>query len=271
MKLLSLVAGLLLLAPVAPLAAQSNDVGIQSRKLANGLEVMVIENRSVPLVTIELDVKNGAFTEGKEFSGLSHLYEHMFFKANRTIPSQEMYLRRANQLGAVWNGTTSEERVNYYMTIGVDSLVPALQFMEDAIRYPLFDSAELVRERPVVLGEFDRNEANPFFHLTRGADTILWSPDFYTRKTAIGLREVITTATREKMNIIKNRYYIPNNSALILAGDITPARGFQLAEQIFGDWPAGPDPFATPAPNPPPLTKNAAVTRLWNRSGNHHL
>ena len=257
MKRLSIMAAMLLLAPA--LDAQSNDINVQSRKLANGLEVMVIENHSVPLVTVELDVKNGAYTEGPEFSGLSHLYEHMFFKANRTIPSQEMYLRRASQLGAVWNGTTSEERVNYYITLGVDSLVPGLQFMEDAIRYPLFDQAELVRERPVVLGEFDRNEANPFFHLTRAADTILWSPGFYTRKTPIGLREVITTATREKMNAIKNRFYVPNNSALILAGDITPQRGFQLAEQIFGDWPLGADPFPKPEPNPPPLQKSAAV------------
>lgn len=241
------------------LGAQSTNIGVQSRKLANGLEVMVIENHAVPLVTVELDVKNGAFTEGPEFSGLSHLYEHMFFKANRTIPSQEMYLRRLNQLGAQWNGSTAEERVNYYITLGVDSLVPGLQFMEDAIRYPLFNQDELVRERPVVLGEFDRNEANPFFHLTRGADTILWSPGFYTRKTAIGLREVITSATQAKMNSIKNRFYIPNNSALILAGDITPARGFKLAEQIFGDWSRSADPFTTPAPNPPALTKSSAV------------
>jgi len=251
------LAGALLLAPA--LGAQSSKIGVQSRKLANGLEVLVVENHAVPLVTIELDVKNGAFTEGPEFSGLSHLYEHMFFKANRTIPSQELYLRRLNQLGAAWNGTTSEERVNYYITIGKDSLVPGLQFMEDAIRYPLFNQDELVRERPVVLGEFDRNEANPFFHLTRGADTILWTPGFYTRKTAIGLRDVITSATQAKMNSIKSRFYIPNNSALILAGDITPQQGFQLAEQIFGDWPRGADPFATPAPNPPPLARNASV------------
>ncbi len=257
MKRLSLLVAALVFAPA--LAAQSSDVGIHSRKLANGLEVLVIPNHSVPIVTVEINVKNGAFTEGPEFSGLSHLYEHMFFKANRVIPSQEAYLRRANQLGAVWNGTTSEERVNYYVTVGVDSLRSAMQFMEDAIRYPLFNQDELVRERPVVLGEFDRNEANPFFHLTRAADTILWSPGYYTRKTAIGLREVITTATQEKMNAIKNRFYVPNNSALILAGDITPERGFQLAEQIFGDWPRGADPFATPAPNPPPLTKSSAV------------
>jgi zinc protease len=210
MKRWSLLAGAMLIAPA--LGAQSNGIGVQSKKLANGLEVLVIENHAVPLVTVELDVKNGAFTEGPEFSGLSHLYEHMFFKANRTIPSQEAYLRRLNQLGAAWNGSTSEERVNYFITLGVDSLVPGLQFMEDAIRFPLFNQDELVRERPVVLGEFDRNEANPFFHMARGADTLLWTPGFYTRKTAIGKRDVITAATREKMNSIKDRFYIPTTA-----------------------------------------------------------
>ncbi|HVF38716.1 MAG TPA: pitrilysin family protein [Gemmatimonadaceae bacterium] len=256
MKRFLILACLLVLAPA--LEAQA-DLPIHSRKLANGLEVIVIENHAVPLVTIEIDVKNGSYTESPEFNGLSHLYEHMFFKANRTIPSQELYLRRANQLGASWNGTTSEERVNYYVTVGVDSLLPAMQFMEDAIRYPLFNQDELVRERPVVLGEFDRNEANPFFHLFRGVDTLLWTPGYYSRKNVIGNRQMIITASQAKMNAIKDRYYVPNNSALILAGDITPARGFQLAERIFGDWARGADPFATPVPKPPALTATRSV------------
>jgi len=243
----------------AAAAHAQSDLPVHSRKLSNGLEVIVIENHSVPLVTVEIDVKNGSFTESPEYAGLSHLYEHMFFKANRVIPSQEKYLERTRQLGASWNGTTSQERVNYYVTVGTDSLVPALQFMEDAIRYPLFDQAELVRERPVVLGEFDRNEANPFFHLARAVDTILWTPAYYSRKSVIGDRQMIITATQDKMNTIKSRYYIPNNSALILSGDITPERGFALAQQIFGDWPAGPDPFSTPIDNPPPLTQSQAV------------
>ena len=242
----------------ASLPAQS-DLPIHSSKLANGLEVIVVENHSVPLVTVELDVKNGGYTETPEYSGLSHLYEHMFFKANRTIPSQEKYLERIRQLGASWNGTTSEERVNYYVTVGVDSVVPAMQFMEDAIRYPLFNQDELVRERPVVLGEFDRNEANPFFHLARGIDTLVWTPGYYSHKNVIGNRQIIITATQQKMNTIKNRFYVPNNSALLLAGDITPERGFAMAQEIFGDWPRGPDPFATPIVNPPPLAKSAAV------------
>ena len=123
-----------------PLVAQSN-LPIHHRVLANGLDVIVVENHAVPLVTVEVDVRNGSMTEPPEFNGLSHLYEHMFFKANRTISDQERYLERLRQLGAIWNGTTSEERVNYYFTIGVDSLLPALQFMEDAVRFPLFQQA----------------------------------------------------------------------------------------------------------------------------------
>lgn len=241
--------------------AQSAPIGDQigHQKLANGLDVLVIENHSVPLVNVELVVKNGGFTETPDYNGLSHLYEHMFFKANRTIPSQEEYMRRLRQLGASWNGSTSDEVVNYFVTVGTDSVVPAMHFMEDAIRYPLFKQEELVRERPVVLGEFDRNEANPYFHLNRAIDTILWTPGYYSRKNVIGNRQVIITATQQKMQTIQNRYYLPNNSGLILAGDITAARGFALAQQIFGDWPRGPDPFTTPIPNPPPLTKSSAV------------
>jgi zinc protease len=256
MRLLPL--SLMALLSAAPLAAQS-DLPIHHRVLGNGLDVIVIENHAVPLVTIEMDVRNGSMTESPEFNGLSHLYEHMFFKANRTIPDQERYLQRLRQLGAIWNGTTSEERVNYFFTVGVDSLVPALAFMRDAVRFPLFQQAELERERPVVLNEFDRGEANPFFHLFRAVTRELYSPEFFSRKNVIGDRTIISTATQEKMRTIQQRYYVPNNSALLLSGDITPERGFQLAEQTFADWPRGADPFTTPVPDPPPLAESRAV------------
>lgn len=246
-----------LLLGTLPLPGQ--DLPIHTRTLDNGLDVIVIENHAVPIVTVELDVKNGAYTETPEYDGLSHLYEHMFFKANRTIPNQEKYLERMNELGALWNGTTSTERVNYYIHLGVDSLEPGIQFMEDAIRHPLFLEEELVRERPVVLGEYDRNESSPFFHLFRATDTLLWSSDYYSHKNTIGDRQVIITTTPEKMRTIQERFYVPNNTALILSGDITPERGFELAERIFGDWPRGGDPFPTPIPDPPPLASNRAI------------
>ncbi len=248
-----------LLAAGATSAGAQATMPLRDTTLANGLQVIVIENHAVPLVTVEIDVKNGAYTQTHEFEGLAHLYEHMFFKANKTIPSQEKYLQRLRQLGAQWNGTTSEERVNYFFTVGVDSARPAMQFMEDALRYPLFLQDELVRERPVVTGEFDRNEANPYFHLGRGMDTLLWTPAYYSHKNTIGDRGIILSTTPEKMREIQNRYYIPNNSSLILSGDITPANGFRMAAEVFGDWPRGADPFATAIADPPPLMRSRSV------------
>jgi zinc protease len=240
--------------------AWAQNYGITSKTLDNGLEVIVVENHSVPLATIEIACKNGAFTESPEFDGLSHLYEHMFFKANRTLPDQETYMERQRELGMVWNGTTSQERVNYFFTLHKDDLNDGLVFMRDAIRYPLFKQDELERERPVVLAEFDRNEASPFFHWMRAVDRLSFSK-YYSRKNVLGDREVIATATPEKMRTIQNRYYVPNNSALIIAGDVSPEAVFAKAQELYGDWPRAADPFKEfPIPEHPPLDSNFEVT-----------
>jgi zinc protease len=258
----ALLAGLLMTE-----TASAQKYGITSRALANGLEVVVIENHAVPVATIEIAVRNGAFTEPPELDGLSHLYEHMFFKANRTIPDQESYLERQRELGMVWNGTTSEERVNYFFTLHKDDLYDGMVFMRDAIRYPLFKQDELERERPVVLGEFDRNEASPFFHWFRAVSRLSFS-EYYSRKNVIGDREIIATATQEKMRTIQNRYYIPNNSALIVAGDVQPDDVFAMAEELYGDWPRGEDPFEKfPIPEHPPLDSNLEVTVIQPVNG----
>jgi len=237
----------------------SQKYGITTHVLDNGLEVIVVENHSVPLVTVELDVKNGSYTESPEYDGLSHLYEHMFFKANAKIPSQEAYMERLRELGATFNGTTSEERVNYFITFPKDSLEQGLVFMYDAATSPLFLEQELINERPVVTGEYDRGEANPFFHLNRAVSERVWW-EYYSRKNVIGDREVILTTTPEKMQIIQNRFYVPNNSALLLAGDITPEEGFALAEKIFSDWERGPNPFDEyKVPGHPPIQEIEVV------------
>jgi zinc protease len=205
------------------------------KKLSNGLEVVVIENSKVPLTTIEIAVKNGAYTEGPEYSGLSHLFEHMFFKANKDYPTQEKFLKRTQELGAIWNGTTGNERVNYYFTIGKDSLDAGLKLINASVRFPIYREEDMQKERPVVDGEFQRNESSPGFQLYYDISKNLWG-DLITRKMPIGIHEVINTATPEKMMVIKNKYYFPNNSLLIICGDIKHEDGFKKAEAIFGDW-----------------------------------
>jgi zinc protease len=248
------------LAPVALNAQRAELEKIIKRKvLTNGLEVIVIENHGVPLVTIEADVRNGSFTQTPEFAGLAHMYEHMFFRANSKFPDPESFVDRAGDLGAVFNGTTSEERVNYYLTIPADSLRAGVSFLGSALQAPLFRQDELERERQVVIGEYDRNESSPFFQLTRAMDERLY-PGNFSRKNIIGDRQVILTTTPDKMRTIQRKYYVPNNTALIIAGDVDPAKVFALAEQSLGGWARGPDPFAgDPIPAIPPLTKSEGV------------
>lgn len=255
-----LAGALLLLAP-APARAQRAELerSIKRRVLPNGLEVIVVPNPGVPLVTIEADVRNGSFTQGPAFEGLSHLYEHMFFKANAQYPEPDEFVARASELGAVFNGTTTEERVNYYLTLPADSIEGGMRFLGAALRTPLFRKDELERERAVVIGEYDRNESNPMYRFTRAMDKALWTTA-WSRKNPLGERDVILKTTPEQMRAIQQRYYVPNNTALIVTGDVTPDRAFELANQVFGDWPRAPDPFTVdPIPPIPPLTANTGV------------
>jgi len=232
---------------------------IQRRVLPNGLEVIVVENHGVPLATIEIDVKNGSFTQTPEYEGLAHMYEHMFFKADQKYPEPNQFWDEASNLGAVFNGSTREEVVNYYMTVPTEKLGDAIQLMTAAIRSPLFRRDELERERQVVIGEYDRNESSPFFALQRQMDLKLY-PGNYSRKNTIGNREVVATTTPEKMRAIQAKYYIPNNSALIVAGDVNPTAVFNLAERELGSWSRTDDPFVSdPIPAIPAIQRSEGV------------
>lgn len=220
------------------------------RVLDNGLTVAVVENHSVPVVTVEAAVKSGSMNEPPNWNGLSHLWEHMFFKGNARIPDQEAYLRRTRELGMVWNGTTNTERVNYFFTLPSDRLKAGLQFMSDALRSPRFDAAEFEREKEVVLGEFDRNEASPGYHLHHTVARALWG-DLASRKDPLGTRQSIRAATREDMMQMQRLYYVPENTLLVIAGDVTPSRAFPMAQQVFGDWRRTGDAPATGVVFPP--------------------
>lgn len=230
---------------------------IASKVLANGLEVVVFEDHSVPIVTIELAVRNGSFTEPPELNGLSHLYEHMFFKANRAIANAEQYLQRIGQLGIAYNGETREEVVEYYFTTTSPNLRAAMNFMRDATRYPLFDDNEFERERQVVIGEIDRNESEPGYYLNREMNDRLFYK-YPSRKQPLGNRKTVSGATTAMMRLIQGRYYVPNNSALVVTGDVQAEDIYKIAQEYFGEWPRREkNPFAEfPMVEHPPLEKS---------------
>jgi zinc protease len=230
----------------------------QLLKLKNGMDVIVVENRSVPLVTVEIAVKNGAYTEPPEYNGLSHLYEHMFFKSNEKSKA-EGYHDRASELGMLSNATTREEVVNYFTTTINSGLSEAMTLIRDSIRYPLFDKQELDQEIQIVIDELNQHLSNPFNYLFEATNQRLWYK-YPSRKRPGGDPATVAKATPEMMRVIQKKFYIPNNSALVVAGDVSAQEVFKLAGEIFGDWPRGEDPFIKdPIPRHPPLPKDAVV------------
>ena len=255
------IALLLALVALWPLSAQRAELERRIRRdtLPNGLEIIVVENHGVPLTTIEAVVRNGSFTQSPTYEGLSHLYEHMFFKANRSYPEPDAFVARASELGAVFNAQTREELVNYYLTVPSDSTEPAVALLASALRTPLFLREELDRERAVVIGEYDRIESDPFYALNTATGKALWG-SAWSRKNPLGERDVILKTTPEQMRTIQRKYYVPNNTALIVTGDIDAARTFAIVGKYFADWSRAPDPFAAdPIPPVPPLTQNKGV------------
>jgi zinc protease len=269
---------------------QSIEVPFVNKTLSNGLEIIVLADKSVPLATVELAVRNGSFTEPPELNGLSHLYEHMFFKpsqavllyrcelalkyGNVTYYNGEKCLEKAkfkNQIGSVaylddeeqlniYNGTTREEVVNYYYTTTSPYISSAMRLINDAVRYPTFDEEQFAQEKQVVNGEIDRNFGNPFYYLDRALKDKLYYK-YPTRKNPLGTRESILSATTDKMRQIQSRYYVPNNAALVVTGDVNAEEVFKLAEQIFGSWERRKvDPFKEfPLVEHPALTKSEGV------------
>jgi zinc protease len=247
-------------APAATQTPLAEAVPFVNKTLANGLEVVVVEDHSVPLVTVELAVRNGSFTETPELNGLSHLYEHMFFKISPERARTTDYLRNIDSLGIVYNGETHEEVVNYYFTTTTPNFPVALRFMRDQAMYQTFDEQQFAQEREVVVGELDRQESNPYSELNDQMNDRLFYK-YPSRKNPGGNRETVRAATTDIMRLIQSRYYVPNNSAVVITGDVVPADVFKMVEDMFGSWTRrAKDPFVEfPLVEHPPLPRSEAM------------
>jgi zinc protease len=278
-------------APTSPVVTRKAPVvPYVTRVLPNGLEIIVYPDSGVPLVTVEMAVRTGSFTEPPELNGLSHLFEHMIFKPNLARLAMQCdaamkqgglneygqrvcsvalnlkpeigdtsYLSRIDKIGIANNAETHEEVVNYYFTTTAEHIATSMRFLRDSIRFPNFDQDELNGELQVVLAELDRHESEPGLALEKTMMEKLFYK-YPSRKQPGGTRETVSTATIEKMQLIRSRYYIPNNSALIVSGAVDPENVFKMATEMFADWKRGPDPFAQfPIVKHPPLEKSEGI------------
>ncbi len=249
-------------APVRPEAAPRpvpEASYILSRVLSNGLEIVVYEDHTVPLVTVEYSNRAGSSVESPAESGLSHFMEHLFFKTNQAVVDKEPYLQHIGRMGISYNGTTVEEQCTEYLTTLSSNLSPALHFLRDAAEHPLILPADVESERLVVLHEFDDKESNPYLKFNRAATERLFYK-YPNRKNPIGSRDVVQKATPEQIKAFRARFWVPNNSVVVVTGDVKPEDAFALVTQLFGDWPRGADPFAgTEAVVHPPLVQSSGT------------
>jgi zinc protease len=226
--------GAIAASPAASAGPLAQPAPLVTKVLPNGLQIIVFEDHSVPLVTVELAIRNGSFTETPELNGLSHLYEHMFFKTNRAEGAD--YMKNIDQLGISYNGTTREEESEYYMTTTTPNFPVAMRFLRDAARYPAFDPQDFEQERQAVLGEIDRNQSNPYGSINIEMNRRLFY-QYPTRKNPLGTRETVKAATTDLMRVIQGRYFVPQNAAVVVTGDATPDAAFLAAQELFSDWP----------------------------------
>jgi zinc protease len=219
--------------------------------LANGLEVFVVENHAVPLATVCIVFRGGASAQTPETAGLFHLYEHMLFDGNEKYPSQASFMAAINRMGvANWNGGTGTEYINYYTTLPSEKLAEGVEFWSWAVEKPLFDEAKLEREKQVVISEIRGYHTDPSHIADEGLDSRVFSA-FPWRKNIDGPEETIQKASIAQLEAIRARYYIPRNAALLVGGDVSPARVFELARRWFGDWRGGPAPVIGEPPQGP--------------------
>lgn len=215
--------------------------GIFHWKLENGLDVFAVENHTVPLVYIEIAVKAGGITQTRESAGLFHLYEHMMFKGNSLYRSAAEVQKAISDFGVPdWNGTTGLECVNYFFTVPKHLVKEGMEFWEKAITSPLLDASELEREKKVVLSEITADTKESEYIESRFVLNTMF-PDRPWQVDPSGDPDVVKNATVDEIKEIQKTYYVPNNAALFVAGDIEPYTIYSLAKELYGKWQRGED------------------------------
>ena len=253
---------LFLLLTLSSLLIKAQDVrkltdNIFWRQLPNGLEVLVVEDHSVPLVTLNITFKAGAINQTSADAGLLGLYGEMMLRGNKTYPSANAFSYRAGALGITGsNRIVSEENSTYYFTLPKENFEDGLKYMNSSIRFPLLSPLDLEKEKQIVADEIKDKSTLPTSSLNEEMAHQLWREQFY-RKVAFGDSSVINAAKIEMMYAIKSKYFNPDNALLIVGGDVDHEEAFKQVEAVFGDWqtPQGNDQGQWIAPEFKPLER----------------
>jgi len=259
------LAGAALLALTAPaLAVEALKVTppkleVQSHKLANGLQVLMYEDHSVPVATVEVWYHVGSKDERKGRSGFAHLFEHIMFKGSANLGPEE-HKNYISSIGGRYNATTDFDRTLYYQTFPSNYLERVLWMEADRMRSLDVSDENFKSERDVVKEERRLRIDNPPFG--RLFEVVLEN----TYKThpyrilPIGSMADLDAATLEDVRAFHSTYYVPDNATLVVAGDFDPGQATQWIEKYFASIPKGSKPVPRDIPKEPAQTAERRAT-----------
>jgi len=220
--------------------AGSGRIAFEQFTLPNGLRVIYSEDRSTPIVTVNLWYEVGSRNERAGRSGFAHLFEHMMFQGSAHVNKAEhnQLLERA---GADFNGSTAEDRTNYYETVPSNRLNLALWLEADRMRSLAITEENFENQRQAVKEERRlRVDNQPY----QGAftDGLTWPFDstscFPYAHTVIGSMADLDAAKLPDVQAFFDTYYAPNNATLVVVGDFNPAQLRGLVNQYFAGIPS---------------------------------
>ena len=228
-----------------PAAATSDIPRITFEKytLPNGLDVILRQDRRLPVVAVDLWYHVGPANEEKGRTGFAHLFEHMMFQCSKHVPcDQHFQLLEAAGASDV-NGTTDFDRTNYFETVPSNQLELALWLESDRMGYLLdkVDQAALANQQDVVRNERRQSVENQPYGLAEEAMVqLLYPPGHPYYGNVIGSHEDIQAAKLDDVQRFFRQYYAPNNASLAIVGDIDVAQTKVLVQKYFGTLRRGP-------------------------------
>lgn len=232
-----------------PIAAQASSaavtvphIPVTRYQLPNGLDVVVSEDHSSPVVGVAIWYHVGSKNEKPGRTGFAHLFEHMMFTGSQHIPSGQ-HAKILESVGGQFNGTTDNDRTLYYEEVPSNELALALWLESDRMGFlpPAMTQERLDVQRNVVKNERRQGVDNVTFGLSDEImSNALFPPDNPYSWPVIGSMADLSAASLSDVIEFFRKYYAPDNATLAIVGDVRLAEVRGLVQQYFGDIPRGP-------------------------------
>ncbi|WP_316978419.1 M16 family metallopeptidase [Shumkonia mesophila] len=208
--------------------------------LANGMQVVVVPNHRMPVVTHMVWYRVGAADEADGESGSAHFLEHLMFKGTETLPAG-VFSQTVARNGGRENAFTASDYTAYHQTVAKDRLELVMRMEADRMTHLILNPEQVEPERQVILEERRmRTESDPGALLGEYVDASLFL-NYPYRRPVIGWEQEIRSLSVGGIMAFYRKWYAPNNAILVVAGDITAAELKPLAEKYYGVIPRGPD------------------------------